>query len=258
MDKNVFDAYSQYYDLLYKGKNYASETDYVDSLIQTYSPLAATILELGCGTGIHASKLAEKNYSVVGIDKSESMLQRAELLKSKFPNSISQKLSFSMGDIRTFEIEKKFDAVISLFHVMSYMTSDSDLTEAIQTAKKHLNENGVFIFDCWHGPAVLYDRPVSRLKKFENDTILVNRNATPKINLEKKIVDVNFDISIVNKITGNKSNLNEVHVMRYLFSEELDLLMQQNGLQIVHSEEWITKNNLSNTSWNACYICKLI
>lgn len=258
MDNHVFDTYSQYYDLLYKDKNYASETDYVDSLIQKYSPNASTILELGCGTGIHASKFAEKKYTVVGIDKSESMLQRAELLKSKLPNSISQKLSFSKGDIRTFEIEQKFDAVISLFHVMSYMILDSDLTDAIQTAKKHLNENGIFIFDCWHGPAVLYDRPVSRLKKFENDTILVNRNATPKINLERRIVDVNFDISIVNKITGNKSNLNEVHAMRYLFSEELDLLMKQNGLQISHSEEWLTKNNLSNTSWNACYICKLI
>ena len=144
MDKNVFDAYSQYYDLLYKGKNYVSETDYVDSLIQKYLPNASTILELGCGTGIHASKLAEKNYTVVGIDKSESMLHRAELLKSKLPNYISQKLSFSMGDIRTFEIEQKFDAVISLFHVISYMTSDNDLVEAIQTAKKHLNENGVF------------------------------------------------------------------------------------------------------------------
>jgi len=258
MDKTVFDAYSQYYDLLYKDKNYSSETDYVDSLIRMYSLNASTILELGCGTGIHASKLAEKKYTVVGIDKSESMLQRAELLKSKLPNSISQKLSFSMGDIRTFEIEQKFDAVISLFHVMSYMTTDDDLSKAIQTAKKHLNENGIFIFDCWHGPAVLYDRPVSRLKKFENDTILVNRNATPKIDLEKRIVDVNFDISIANKITGNKSNLNEVHAMRYLFSGELDLLMQQNGLQITHSEEWITKNNLSDTTWNACYVCKVI
>jgi SAM-dependent methyltransferase len=258
MDKNVFDAYSQYYDLLYKGKNYVSETDYVDSLIQKYLPNASTILELGCGTGIHASKLAEKNYTVVGIDKSESMLLRAELLKSKLPNYISQKLSFSMGDIRTFEIEQKFDAVISLFHVISYMTSDNDLVEAIQTAKKHLNENGVFIFDCWHGPAVLYDRPVSRLKKFENETILINRNAKPKINLEKRIVDVNFDISIVNKVTGNKSNLNEVHVMRYLFSDELDSLMKQNGLRIIDAEEWLTKNNLSDTTWNACYVCKLI
>lgn len=258
MDKNVFDAYSQYYDLLYKDKNYASETDYVDSLIRKYSPNAGTILELGCGTGIHASKLVEKNYTVVGIDKSESMLQRAELLKSKLPSSISQKLFFSLGDIRTFETEHHFDVVVSLFHVISYMAKDADLNSAIQTARKHLNENGVFIFDCWHGPAVLYDRPVSRLKKFENETILVNRNATPQINLEKRVVDVSFDISIVNKITDSKSQLKEVHTMRYLFSEELDLLMKQNGLKIVHSEEWLTKKYLSNTTWNACYICKLI
>ncbi|MDX2173161.1 MAG: class I SAM-dependent methyltransferase [Bacteroidota bacterium] len=258
MDNNVFAAYSEYYDLLYKDKNYETETNYVEGLIKEYVPNASTILELGCGTGIHASKFAKKDFKVLGIDRSETMLQHAKMLKSKLPDSISQNLTFSIGDIRSFFTEQKFDIVIALFHVMSYMTSDNDLTQAIQTAKKHLNKNGVFIFDCWHGPAVLFDKPVSRIKKFENEKVIINRQATPTLNFEKKVVEVNFDISICDKITNTTNNLNEVHVMRYLFFDELDGLMKQNGLRIIYSAEWLTKNNLSNTTWNACYVCKPI
>ncbi|MBL7937685.1 MAG: class I SAM-dependent methyltransferase, partial [Bacteroidia bacterium] len=67
MDKKVFETYSQYYDLLYKDKNYISETDYIVSLIETFNLSTKNILELGCGTGIHASLLAEKGYYVEGI-----------------------------------------------------------------------------------------------------------------------------------------------------------------------------------------------
>ena len=52
--EKVFDGYSRYYDLLYKDKNYKSESEYISSLIKTHSPNAKKVLELGSGTGIHA------------------------------------------------------------------------------------------------------------------------------------------------------------------------------------------------------------
>ena len=55
----VFDAYAAYYDLLYKDKDYAGETEYVHRLIQRFNPGAKSILELGSGTGKHARLLAE-------------------------------------------------------------------------------------------------------------------------------------------------------------------------------------------------------
>ena len=71
MDKKVFETYSQYYDLLYKDKDYKAETDYIISLIKEYHSNTDTILELGCGTGMHASILAENGYKVEGIDLSQ-------------------------------------------------------------------------------------------------------------------------------------------------------------------------------------------
>jgi len=252
----VFDAYSQYYDLLYKDKNYGEETNYVHSLIKSFSPNAETILELGCGTGIHASQLASLGYTISGIDRSKSMLERANRRKNEMQNSISSKISFSEGDIRTYNASQTFDIVISLFHVMSYLETNKDIEQTIQTARKHLKKDGFFIFDCWHGPAVLADRPVSREKSFEDETILIKRISTPQLYEAKNTVDVNFDILIENKKTGEKNRLHEIHKMRYLFTEEIEALLNANGLELLHAEEWLTKNKLSERTWNACYVCR--
>ena len=47
----VFDTYAHYYDLLYQDKDYVAEAEYVAAYIQSHSPQAERILELGCGTG---------------------------------------------------------------------------------------------------------------------------------------------------------------------------------------------------------------
>ncbi len=63
----TFDLYSEYYDLLYKDKNYKKEADYIASLIKTNAPHTKSILELGCGTGKHASLLREKVMQFIAL-----------------------------------------------------------------------------------------------------------------------------------------------------------------------------------------------
>jgi ubiquinone/menaquinone biosynthesis C-methylase UbiE len=62
----VFADYARYYDLLYRDKDYAAEAEYVAGLIRKFHPAARSILELGSGTGIHASLPAEKGFTVHG------------------------------------------------------------------------------------------------------------------------------------------------------------------------------------------------
>lgn len=252
----VFDSYSQYYDLLYNDKNYDLEVDYVNKLIKSFNPKSKSILELGCGTGIHAGLLAKLGYTVCGIDKSDSMLEKAIQRKNNLQNNIAEKLSFNKGDVRTYRSNEQYDIVISLFHVMSYMETNEDVMQSIQTAKKHLKKNGLFIFDCWHGPAVLKDRPTSRSKIFNNENIQVTRISTPEMNLKKNTVNINFNIVIQNKKTEEENHLQEEHKMRYLFTEELNDFVIANDFKIVCAEEWLTKKPLSENTWNACYVCK--
>lgn len=249
MDK-VFDAYSLYYDLLYKDKDYAAETNYVSGLIKEFNPFARTILELGCGTGKHAVCFAAHKFSVHGIDQSETMLHKAKTIATDF-------ISFEKADIRNYTSPEKYDVVISLFHVMSYMTDDPSLCAVFKTAKNHLLKNGLFIFDCWHGPAVIHDPPVSRSRVFEDAHTFVKRISTPEVFPAKNRVDVHFKVNVKNKHTSEENVLKETHSMRYLFPDELDKIAAENNFETLRQEEWLSAFPLSDRSWNGCYVYRL-
>ena len=226
----VFDAYARYYDLLYRDKDYAAEAEYVASHIHGRAPQAKRILELGCGTGAHAEYLARMGYTVHGVDLSEAMLARAEARKATLPSEVAARLSFGLGDVRTVRTGETYEAVISLFHVMSYQTTNTDLAAAFETAATHLEPGGLFLFDFWYGPAVLTQKPEVRVKRLEDDEIKVTRIAEPVMHVNKSIVDVNYTVFIEVKATRKVEQVRETHRMRYLFLSEL--------LQFADAEVW--------------------
>jgi len=234
--------YAQYYNMLYENKNYSKESDYIEKLIKKFNPKTNSILELGCGTGKHAQILSKK-FNIVGIDQSDEMISIAE--KNKNEN-----LTFMTSNIKDLNLDRKFDAVISLFHVMSYQTSNEELSAAFNTASKHLNKGGIFIFDFWYGPAVLNDKPSVRIKKIQNNEIEVIRLTQPELLVNDNIVDVNFEIIVKKKKTNVCTNFTELHKMRYLFLPEIDYLFSSANLASVKYLQWMETNKEPNlNSW---------
>jgi SAM-dependent methyltransferase len=252
---DVFGSYSQYYDLLYQDKNYQAESDFICQLIDRYRPNSRSILELGCGTGIHASLLADRGYQVHGVDLSADMLSQAEAKASQKPDG---QLSFSLGDAKTVRLDRSFDVVLSLFHVVSYHQTNADLVAAFETAKCHLNPGGIFVFDVWYGPAVLADRPTVRVKRLENDRIQVMRIAEPDIYPNLNRVDVNYQIQITDKQTGNVETVKETHPMRYLFKPELEFVADRVGLTLLHCGEWLSDAEPGFDSWGAFFVMQAL
>jgi SAM-dependent methyltransferase len=247
---SVFNEYARYYDLLYRDKDYQAEAEYVHRLIQRTRPGAETLLNLGCGSGRHDRYLAEFGYSVTGIDMSEEMLASA-----RNAAEANGAVEYRLGDIRSFRCEQQFDAVISLFHVMSYQVSNKDLVDAFTTAHFHLKTDGAFLFDCWYGPGVLTDRPAVKVKDLEDDRIKITRIAKPVMKANQNTVEVHYQLFIQDKMTKKTDEILETHRMRYLFEPEIQEFLSQAGLIIVSSEEWLTAGSLDFTSWNAVFIC---
>ena len=128
----IFGAYSRYYDLLYKSKDYAKEIAYVSRIIDRHASNARRLLDLGCGTGIHACAFAKAGYHVTAIDRSADMLEQArerarrELeLQTVLVQSSSFEVISETRPIRLFE-----SASVVSFHVISYLPKTIDLDAA--------------------------------------------------------------------------------------------------------------------------------
>src|SRR5262249_11360261 len=176
-----FQKYSVYYDLLYRDKDYAAEAEYVARTIRSASPAARSILEFGSGTGRHGRLLAALGLDVHGIERSADMVAMAHAAPRPPMSGASGSFTCEVGDLRSANIGQSFDAVIALFHVISYQTTNEDLQAAFRVAAHHLAPGGVFLFDVWHGPAVLTVQPKERIKSIEDDRFEVTRIARPEL-----------------------------------------------------------------------------
>lgn len=249
----VFQDYARYYNLLYRDKDYAGETAFTFDVLNRHGCVPQTVLDLGCGTGRHAMEMTRRGVHAIGVDSSETMLA---LGKDAMLSLAGEKLSVPvpqllLGDARTVRLGKKFDAVVSLFHVMSYQNTEEDALAELVTAREHLAPGGLFLFDFWHGPGVLRDLPDRRERVLEDGCTRVRRLATPDLRLNDNVVVVNYVVEICDLKSGQTVELREAHSMRYWFLPELRYLAQQAGLCVVDAGGWLTTRPPCLDDWNA-------
>ncbi len=245
-----FEAYTRCYDLLYRDKDYAGEADYVAGLLRERLPGARRVLELGCGTGAHAEQLLRMGFEVHGIDLSDSMLARARARRDAWPAEWRERSSFAVGDARSARCGRTFDAVLSLFHVMSYQTGNEDLRAAYATAAAHLAPGGVFAHDHWHGPAVLAEQPAVRVKRLEDAHVRVLRIAEPEMHARRSVCDVRYTLIVDDIASGTTHRYEELHPMRYLFEPELALI-EGADWRDAQSLAWMTRREPTTSDWAA-------
>lgn len=253
---STFGAYARFYDLLYRDKDYASEAEYVRKQLARHAPGAQRVLELGCGTGAHAVLLAAAGYEVHGIDQSDEMLSRARARVAALASGAAARVRFDQADVRRFALASHFHAALALFHVISYQRMNQDLRTTFGSVRQHLLPDGIFLFDCWYGPAVLTDRPMVRIRRLEDETVSVTRLAEPVMHPNEDIVDVNYEIHVRDKTTGVVECFTETHRMRYLFQTEVELLAQQTGFTVLEAQEWLTGRPLGFDTWSACFVLR--
>ena len=142
----MFTASAHFYDTLYlsRGKNYAAEANAIHQLIQHHLRSGGnTLLDVACGTGLHASYLHE-HYQVEGLDIDPRMLESA---RQKCPD-----VPFHVGDMQTFELGKQFDVITCLFSSIGYVKTPSALNRAIANLQRHLKPSGLMFIEPWFSP----------------------------------------------------------------------------------------------------------
>lgn len=243
----VFDAYGKYYDLLYQDKDYHEEVNFVYGKLESHLNNIKSLLEFGSGTGIHGNLLAKKGMSVTGVELSAQMISMSEQ---------SESFRCVEGDVRNVKLDKKFSAVISLFHVMSYQTSNHDVINTMKNANEHLEDGGIFLFDFWYTPAVNHFKPSTRVKRMQNSSFRVTRIAEPEVFPNENRVNVNYEIIVEDKSTEYLSTFTETHHMRHYSLPEIKLLASITGFSFLESSEFLTNNVPGEETWGVCAVLR--
>jgi SAM-dependent methyltransferase len=246
----VFADYSTYYDIFNVSKEYAAEVDFVLQQSGLDGLPDPSLLDLGCGTCLHAGTFASRGWQVLGVDMSPTMLEMAAVRQQAMASPERERLELSLGDVRSFRAGRQFDMVTSLFHVASYQTANGDLDRFLQTAISHLKPGGVLIFDYWYGPAVLNLRPATRVRRYEDEAIKATRIGEPTIFTEQNAVNVHFDVTFIDKTTATARELSEDHLMRYFFLPEINAALERSGFSSWRSQEWMGTSSPSDKSWS--------
>ena len=244
-----FELTNIYYDLLYKDKHYQQETNYISNLIQQYYPKAKQIIELGSGTGNYSTHLSLLGYTITGVERDEEMnkIARAKFIPNFTPIT---------NNIISFELQYKCDAVVALFHVISYLTTNDELVSCFKQVAKHLKPGGIFIFDVWYTPAVYTQVPQPKVKHVDNQAFFITRKAYPSICYLNNTVRVDYDISITNPEKNSSFFIKESHTMRHFSTPEIKLIAASSGFNLMAAEEFLTAKEPGKDTWGVCYILK--
>jgi SAM-dependent methyltransferase len=129
-------AFSRFYDRIVGDRS--EEIGRVLGYIEQYRPTAASLLELGCGTGALLEGLAGK-LEVSGVDRSPEMLAIAA---GRLPSA-----RLVRADMTEFSLEARYDVVICMFDTLNHVPSFPAWRSLFDRVDNHLADDGLFIFD---------------------------------------------------------------------------------------------------------------
>jgi SAM-dependent methyltransferase len=179
----VFSRSARIYDAIYASiRDYPREAAQLDELIQARRPAARSLLDVACGTAAHLEHLVGR-YEVEGLDLEPEMLAVA---RERLPE-----VRFIEADMASFDLGRRFDAVVCMFSSIGYVRTEKRLRSAIASMARHLESDGVLIVEPWARPenwqdgrlaAVFVDEPELKIARMN---VSASRGTT-------SIVDFNY------------------------------------------------------------------
>ncbi len=99
------------------------------------------VLDLGCGTGLLATRIAGEVSAVVGVDPAQAMLQVA---RSRIG---AERVEWVEADARALDLGRRFKLIYLTGHAFQVFLTDDDALAMLRAAARHLLPDGRLTFD---------------------------------------------------------------------------------------------------------------
>lgn len=186
----MYKEFADIYDLIYSFKDYKKEVKKIKKLIKKYkSTDGSELLDVACGTGEHLQYLKD-SFICTGVDINEGILNVA---KNKVKGA-----TFKQADMINFDLNKKFDVILSLFSSIGYVKTYANLEKTIVNFANHLKQGGVLIIELWFTKST-YWVGLPSMTTYDGDDIKIARLNTTKIENDLSVMEMHYLIVEKNK-----------------------------------------------------------
>jgi SAM-dependent methyltransferase len=141
--QNPDEFYAQTYDD--SVPDWPGEIDFYRALAAKVKSHGGAVLEIACGTGRVAIRLAQDGVDVVGLDLSPQMIDIVTQKSSGLGNA-----RWVEGDMRLFQLEETFDLALIPGHAFQNLNIPQDQAACLECVKRHLNPGGILVVHLDH------------------------------------------------------------------------------------------------------------
>jgi ubiquinone/menaquinone biosynthesis C-methylase UbiE len=235
------------YDLQYEG--YMKDFPLI---YEWANKLGGQLIDLACGTGRITIPLAERGFDLIGIDLNKGMIERAK----KKSTSKGLNIQWYLQDCTQFELAVNSNFIYMTGNSFQHFLTNESQDQLLQSVYSHLNEQGVFIFgtrfpllhelgnESVHERFYIdeYNRKVKEVSNEEYDSI-------------KQILKCLSKRTIY--LENGDQVLEEDSIsLRYVYPQEMDRLLIQNGFDIIEVYGSWGKDSVQGSSTEMIYVCK--
>ena len=225
----LYEELATYYDLIYE-----EVTDDIPFYLELAQESGGRVLELGCGSGRVLVPLAAAGIQITGLDNSPGMLARARAALER--RNLFGRARLVEGDIADLELGEQFPLVTVPFNTWMHLESAAQMIAALHAIRRCLLPGGRLLIDV-PAPGTIVDAEhdgslvLEKTFTLDDGATLLQFSST-RLDLEQQHLNVTWLYDRV-ELDGQVRRTVVPMALRYLFPHEVDLLLQQAGLELL-------------------------
>jgi SAM-dependent methyltransferase len=193
--------------------------------------LGGGVLDLGCGTGMLACRIAQEVTPVVGVDPAEGMLRIARGRPG------AERVKWLEGDARTLDLEQRFSLIYLTGHAFQVFLTDEDCLAMLKAASHHLAPGGRLAFDTRNPAAKAWlswtpeaSRDIAEIAGLER----VEESVDTALDEASGIASITHRYRFLDKGTEQTGHSR----IRFIDVDHVVRLLDEAGLALEHSHGW--------------------
>jgi SAM-dependent methyltransferase len=203
------------------GDDYKSEAEIWKKVIkekcQKSKPFA---LELGVGGGNNLSHLSTF-LDAWAVDISVEMLENSK--------RINPGVRHFVGDMRKFRTDTKFDLVM-VHDAVTYMKTESDLIDLFETARYHLEKDGLFIASPDHYKDFFEDDLFTSFQTIKDDVVLNFTEYNYDTDPNDTVFNCHFDVTV--REGSSVRHFDDDHELGLFWMQDWKRLLEMSGFEM--------------------------